>query len=291
MNLPRADGRGSTSASAGELFGAIAAARNEVTVVGCEVEPGAYGRAKHLMRHHTCETRRQYTFHGRGAASQIPRSCHVGARDSRTEPSAVKYEIEWNLRQTVIFRDGKPGGCTTSTSTTTRVKVDCLLVGMAATTETDGGEMSLARAAGAGNRVGQCQGAAGHPVGREEHARPALLVPGRRLVSPPRDAVEDVVDLLIGAPGGMVGGEVLQERLGALALRRRKVLGESGFVHLSEQVEKAAAELSVELIGRGPLFLRRCLLRGAAVPRRVIHQPAARVTRVRARYRHDHLPI
>src|SRR5882724_3619226 len=101
MNLPRADGRGSTSASAGELFGAIAAARNEVTVVGCEVEPGAYGRAKHLMRHHTCETRRQYNVHGRGAASQIPRSCHVGARDSRTEPSAVKYEIEWNLRQTV----------------------------------------------------------------------------------------------------------------------------------------------------------------------------------------------
>src|SRR5437870_3003770 len=123
-------------------------------------------------------------------------------------------------------------------------------------------------------------------------ARPAaLLVPGRRLVSPPRDAVEDVVDLLIGAPGGMVGGEVLQERLGALALRRRKVLGESGFVHPSEEVEKAAAELSVELIGRGPLFLRRCLLRGPAEPRRVIRQPAARVTRVRARYRHDHLPI
>src|SRR2546426_7787911 len=38
MNLPRADGRASTSASAGELFGAIAAARSEVTVVGCEVD-------------------------------------------------------------------------------------------------------------------------------------------------------------------------------------------------------------------------------------------------------------
>ena len=118
------------------------------------------------------------------------------------------------------------------TSMTTRVKSDYLLVGLAARTETDCGEMSLARAAGAGNRVGQCQGAGG----REEHARPPLLVPGRRLVSPPRDAVEDAVGLLIGAPGGMVGGEVLQERLGALALRRRKVLGESGFVHPSEEV-------------------------------------------------------
>src|SRR2546428_1189898 len=150
----------------------------------------------------------------------------------------------------------------TSSSMTTRVRVDYVRVGMAATTETDGGEMSLARAAGAGNRVGQCQGVSGRARG----ARAApLLVPGRRLASAPRDAVEDVVDLLIGAPGGMVGGEVLQERLGALALRRRKVLGESGFVHPGEEVEKAAAELSVELIGRGPLFLRRCLLRGAAV--------------------------
>ena len=40
------------------------------------------------------------------------------------------------------------------TSMTTRVKSDYLLVGLAARTETDCGEMSLARAAGAGNRVG-----------------------------------------------------------------------------------------------------------------------------------------
>src|SRR6266446_872547 len=70
-------------------------------------------------------------------------------------------------------------------------------------------------------RATELDNAKAHPVGREEHARPPLLVPGRRLVSPPRDAIEDVVDLLIGAPGGMVGGEVLQERLGALALLRR----------------------------------------------------------------------
>src|SRR5437016_11169846 len=143
-----------------------------------------------------------------------------------------------------------------------------------------------------GQRQGERRPLAGHPLRRDQHARPPLLVPGRRLVSPPRDAVEDVVDLLIGAPGGMVGGEVLQERLGALALLRRKILGESRFVHPGEEVEKAAAELSVELIRRGPLFLRRrCLLRGPAEPRRVIRQPVARVTRVRARYRHEHLPI
>src|SRR3989454_6828881 len=143
-----------------------------------------------------------------------------------------------------------------------------------------------------GQRQGERRPLAGHPLRRDQHARRPLLVPGRRLVSPPRDAVEDVVGLLIGAPGGMVGGEVLQEPLGALALRRRKILGESGFVHPSEEVEKAAAELSVELIGRGPLFLRRrCLLRGPAEPRRVIRQPVARVTRVRARYRHEHLPV
>src|SRR5205809_132023 len=92
MNLPRAVGRGSTSASAGELFGAIVAARREVTVAGCKVEPGAYGRAQHLMRHHTCGTRRQYNFHGRGVASQIPRSCQVGARDSRRSRVPLKYE-------------------------------------------------------------------------------------------------------------------------------------------------------------------------------------------------------
>src|SRR5947209_4325261 len=127
-------------------------------------------------------------------------------------------------------------------------------------------------------RATELDNAKAPPGGREEHARPPLLVPGRRLASAPRDAVEDVVDLLIGAPGGMVGGEVLQERLGALALRRRKVLGESGFVHPSEEVEEAAAELSVELIGHGPLLLRRrCLLRVAAVRRRVIPQSAALV--------------
>jgi len=32
----------------------------------------------------------------------------------------------------------------------------------------------------------------------------------------------------------MVSSEVLQERLGALTLRRRKVCGETGFVHLSK---------------------------------------------------------
>ena len=158
-----------------------------------------------------------------------------------------------------------------------RVEVDYFLVGMAPKAETDG-EMSLARAAGLAT---QCQGKrrplAGHPLRRDQHARPPLLVPGRSLVSPPRDAVEDVVGLLIGAPGRMVGGEVLQERLGVLALRRRKVLGESGLVHLTEQVEKAAAELSVELIGQRPLFLRRrCLLRGRAEPRGVIRQPPGR---------------
>ena len=58
----------------------------------------------------------------------------------------------------------------------------------------------------------------------------------------------------------MVGGEVLQERLGFLALRRRKVLRASGFVHLSEQIEKVATELAVELIGRRPLLRRRPLL-------------------------------
>src|SRR5438093_121251 len=63
-------------------------------------------------------------------------------------------------------------------STTTRVGVDYLLVGMAATTETDGGEMSLARAAGAGNRVGQCQGA-GWASGRARRARPATATCAR----------------------------------------------------------------------------------------------------------------
>jgi len=47
----------------------------------------------------------------------------------------------------------------------------------------------------------------------------------------------------------MVSSEVLQEHLGALTLRRRKVCGETGFVHLSKQIEKAATELSVELLG------------------------------------------
>src|SRR5207247_11112538 len=94
--------------------------------------------------------------------------------------------------------------------------------------------------------------------GPEAHARPPLLGPGRRLLAPTRDAVEDAVGLLIGAPGGMVGGEVLEERLGALALRRRKVLGESGFVHPSEEVEKAAAELSVELRSEERRVGREC---------------------------------
>src|SRR5437899_6324091 len=110
-------------------------------------------------------------------------------------------------------------------------------------------------------------------LARQDYSDRLLLAARRRLVSSPRDAIEDVIGLLIGAPGRMVGGEVLQERLGVLALRRRKVLGESGFVHLSEQVEKAAAELSVELIGQRPLFLRRrCLLGGSAPPRRIFRQ-------------------
>src|SRR6266700_6879725 len=109
MNLPRADGRASTSASAGELFGAIAAARSEVTVVGCEVDPGAYGRAKHLMGHHTCETRRQYTFHGRAVASQIPRSCHVGARDSRPSRVPLNTNIQWKPETNRDIRGGKRG--------------------------------------------------------------------------------------------------------------------------------------------------------------------------------------
>src|SRR5438094_186615 len=96
----------------------------------------------------------------------------------------------------------------------------------------------------------------------------------------------------------MAGSEVLQERLGLLALRRREVLGESTFVHLSEQIEKAAAELSVELIGHGPLLLRRRSLLGEpAEPSRIFRRPLARVTqvrgpsRLRARNRHEHLPI
>src|SRR5207247_7851168 len=83
----------------------------------------------------------------------------------------------------------------------------------------------------------------------------------RRLVCPPGHAAEDVTGLLVGAAVRMVSREVLQEPLGALPLRRRKVLAESGFVHLGEQLEKAAAELSVDLIGRRPGRLGRLLLR------------------------------
>src|SRR5438034_9404556 len=88
-------------------------------------------------------------------------------------------------------------------------------------------------------------------------------------------AAEDVIGFLVGAAIRMVSSEVPQERRGALPLRRRKVLGESGFVHLSEQIEKAAAELPVELIGRRPgrlgrlLLRRRTLLGETAEPARV----------------------
>src|SRR5437762_6121110 len=96
----------------------------------------------------------------------------------------------------------------------------------------------------------------------------------------------------------MVSSEVLQERLGALTLRRRKVCGETGFVHLSKQIEKAATELSVELVGRRPVVLvrllqrRRALLGGPAEPSGQSRVTRARgAARVRARNRHEHLPI
>src|SRR5438876_4244798 len=89
-----------------------------------------------------------------------------------------------------------------------------------------------------------------------------LAAAGRRLVCSPGDAVEDAVGLLVGAAARMVGSEVLQGRPVLLALRGRKLCGGICFVHLSEQIEKATAKLSVELIGRRPLVLHRRLLRG-----------------------------
>src|SRR5207253_8047197 len=81
----------------------------------------------------------------------------------------------------------------------------------------------------------------------------------RRLACLPGDLVEDAGGLVLGVATRMVSGEFLQERLGALAVRRREVVGESSLVHVSEHIEKAAAKLSVELIGRWPFLIRHLL--------------------------------
>src|SRR5207247_2432664 len=67
---------------------------------------------------------------------------------------------------------------------------------------------------------------------------------------------------------------------------------------LSKQIEKAATELSVELVGRRPVVLvrllqrRRALLGGPAEPSGQSRVTRARgAARVRARNRHEHLPI
>src|SRR5882724_7999056 len=138
-----------------------------------------------------------------------------------------------------------------------------------------------------------------------DNREPGLLaVAMRRLVSLVGDTIEDAAGLLIGAAARMVGSIVLKERGDALALRRREVCVESGLVHLIERVQKAAAELSLELVTAQLLVVlarlilrRRALLGEPAEQRWDVRRPSARVGRVRgsagvrAPDRHDHLAV
>jgi len=113
--------------------------------------------------------------------------------------------------------------------------------------------------------------------GRARGARPASPTCARAAPGfPAPGAVEDVVDLLIGAPGGMVSGEVLQERLGALALPASQGIGPEWL----RPSERASRESCGGAFGRAHRRGHCSCVAACSEGRRaapVIQQPAARL--------------
>src|SRR2546422_719795 len=91
-------------------------------------------------------------------------------------------------------------------------------------------------------------------------ANQVALAAAVRCTSPIGNTIENAVRRLVGRAARVVGGIVLQERGDVLTLRRGKVLGERGVVHLAEVVEKLSAELPFE-VGPRLVVLVRLVLR------------------------------